>query len=136
MDFSLKTGLRREATALVDETNTAVAMGSGSLPVYATPALAALLEKAAAELVEAELSGEWTSVGTLLHIEHIAATPPGLLVRAEAELIASEGRKLSFKVTAFDGVEMIGRGTHERFLVKKTAFMQKAARKIAENSGQ
>ena len=133
MDFSAKTGLRSEATALVDETNTALAMGSGSLPVYATPALAALMEKAAAELVEAELPGEWTSVGTELHIEHLAATPIGLTVRAEAELVGAAGRKLSFCVTASDGQEMIGRGTHERFLVKREAFMQKASRKIAEN---
>jgi len=136
MDFSIKTGLRREATAMVDEHNTAIAMGSGSLPVYATPALAALMEKAAAELVDAELSGEWTSVGTLLNIEHIAATPIGLSVRAEAELTAAEGRKLSFCVTAFDGVEMIGRGTHQRFLVKKENFMQKAVCKTLKNSGQ
>jgi len=130
MDFDLKIGMKKEEAVMVSDENTAIAMGSGSLPVFATPALAALLEKAAAILVEDQVSSEWTSVGTLLAIEHIAATPVGMLVTGKVELMEVQGRKLIFSVQAFDGREEIGRGTHERFLVKKESFMQKAMNKI------
>lgn len=130
MDFDLKIGMKKEEAVMVSDENTAIAMGSGSLPVFATPALAALLEKAAAILVEDQVSSEWTSVGTLLAIEHIAATPVGMLVTGKVELMEVQGRKLIFSVQAFDGREEIGRGKHERFLVKKESFMQKAMNKI------
>lgn len=130
MDFDLKAGLKKEETVMVTDKNTAIAIGSGSLPVFATPALAALWEKAAAELVEKQVPPEWTSVGTLLSIEHIAATPIGMLVTGKVELLEVQGRKLIFSVQAFDAHEEIGHGTHERFLVKRESFMQKAINKI------
>lgn len=130
MDFDLKIGMKKEENVMVTDKNTAIAMGSGSLPVFATPALAALLEKAAAELIENQVSVEWTSVGTLLAIEHIAATPVGMMVTGKVELTEVQGRKLIFSVQAFDAHEEIGRGTHERFLVKRESFMKKAMNKI------
>ena len=130
MEFDLEIGMKKEETVMVTDKNTAIAMESGSLPVFATPALAALWEKAAALLIEKQVSSDWTSVGTLLAIEHIAATPVGMVVTGRAELIEVQGRKLIFSVQAFDGHEEIGRGTHERFLVKKESFMQKAMNKI------
>jgi fluoroacetyl-CoA thioesterase len=130
MEFDLEIGMKKEETVMVTDKNTAIAMESGSLPVFATPALAALWEKAAALLIEKQVSSDWTSVGTLLAIEHIAATPVGMVVTGRAELIEVQGRKLIFSVQAFDGHEEIGRGTHERFLVKKESFMKKAMNKI------
>ncbi|MBQ9479120.1 MAG: thioesterase family protein [Selenomonadaceae bacterium] len=101
-------------------------MGSGSLNVLSTPSMLALMERAANELVNRHLPLEQTSVGTSLNVEHKAATPIGLTLRAEAELIAIDGRKLTFKVRAFDEREEIGAGMHERFIVNRKKFQTKA----------
>ena len=122
----IKVGMKREASEEVVEGNTALAMGSGSLPVYATPAMTCLMEKAAAELAEECLPEEWTSVGIALDVQHKAATPVGMKVRAEAEVTAVEGRKIVFAVRAFDGKEEIGSGTHQRFAVLREKFLAKA----------
>ena len=122
----IKVGMKREASEEVVEGNTALAMGSGSLPVYATPAMTCLMEKAAAELAEECLPEEWTSVGIALDVQHKAATPVGMEVRAEAEVTAMDGRKIVFAVRAFDGKEEIGSGTHQRFAVLREKFMAKA----------
>ncbi|MBQ1646896.1 MAG: dihydrolipoamide acyltransferase, partial [Bacteroidales bacterium] len=108
----IKVGMKKDASEEVVEGNTALAMGSGSLPVYATPAMTCLMEKAAAELAEECLPEEWTSVGIALDVQHKAATPVGMKVCAEAEVTAVEGRKIVFAVRAFDGKEEIGSGTH------------------------
>lgn len=122
----IEVGMKREASEEVVEGNTALAVGSGSLPVYATPAMTCLMEKAAAELAEECLPEEWTSVGIALDVQHKAATPVGMKVRAEAEVTAVEGRKIVFAVRAFDGKEEIGSGTHQRFAVLREKFMAKA----------
>ena len=128
MEFTdqVHVGATHEAVDTVMDTNTAAAVGSGSLPVYATPAMAALMERAAAELCAAGCPEGWTTVGTELHIKHRAATPTGLTVRAIAEVTAVDGRAISLKVTAYDEREEIGSGTHARFAVAVEKFMAKA----------
>ena len=129
MEFQFEKGMKKTAETLVQNENTAKTMGSGSLPVFATPAMAALMEQAASTLVDQTVDLEWTSVGIQLAIEHIAATPEGMQVWAEAELTAVDGRKLTFSLSAWDEKEQIGKGTHERFLVKKAAFLEKTLKK-------
>ncbi|EKU72183.1 thioesterase family protein [Selenomonas sp. F0473] len=128
MEFTSKIapGMTREVRGEVTEKNTARVVGSGSLDVYATPCMAALMERAAAELCQCECPAGWTTVGTALSISHRAATPVGLSVRAVAEVTAVDGRKIGLKVTAYDAREEIGAGTHERFAVASEKFMAKA----------
>lgn len=121
----LKSGLTGTAETVVRETNTALAMGSGSLHVFATPSMIALMEQAACNAVAACLDEESTSVGTLVNITHDAATGMGQKVTATATLTAVEGRKLVFEITAADEDKQIGKGTHERFIVNKEKFMAK-----------
>lgn len=121
----LKPGLTGTAETVVRETNTALAMGSGSLHVFATPGMIALMEQAACNAVAACLDEESTSVGTLVNITHNAATGMGQKVTATATLTAVEGRKLVFEITAADEDKQIGKGTHERFIVNKEKFMAK-----------
>lgn len=128
MEFTdqVHVGATHEAVDTVMDINTAAAVGSGSLPVYATPAMAALMERAAAELCAAGCPEGWTTVGTEIAIQHKAATPVGLTVRAVAEVTAVDGRAVSLKVTAYDAREEIGAGTHTRFAVAVEKFMAKA----------
>lgn len=121
----LKPGLTGTAETVVRETNTALAMGSGSLHVFATPSMIALMEQAACNAVAACLDEESTSVGTLVNITHDAATGMGKKVTSTATLTAVEGRKLVFEITAADEDKQIGKGTHERFIVNKEKFMAK-----------
>lgn len=123
----IEAGMRHQAEEKVTEQNTAKALGSGSLPVYATPAMCCLMEKAAAELAEEKLPQAWTTVGGSINILHKAPTPVGSKVRAEAEVLAVEGRKISYRVTAYDESGLIGEGEHERFAVAREKFMDKAA---------
>ena len=129
MDFMNKEitcGLKNTVTDRVSENNIAKTLGSGSLEVYATPAMTCLMEKAATEALEPLLADGWTTVGISLDVQHKAATPVGLIVRAEAEVTAVEGRKITFRVRAFDDKEEIGSGVHERFAVLKEKFLAKA----------
>ena len=113
MDYTSKiaVGMTHEAVDTVTDANTALTVGSGSLAVYATPAMAALMERAAAELCQQECPEGWTTVVT---------------VRAIAEVTAVDGRAISLKVTAYDEREEIGAGTHTRFAVAVDKFMAKA----------
>lgn len=125
MPQELKPGLTGTAETIVRETNTALAMGSGSLLVFATPSMIALMEQAACNAVAACLDDESTSVGTLINITHDAATGMGKKVTATATLTEVQGRKLVFEITAADEDKQIGKGTHERFIVNKEKFMAK-----------
>ena len=131
MEFTstIAPGLTHEVQDHVTEEKTARVVGSGSLDVYATPCMAALMEHAAAELCQRACPAGWTTVGTALSISHRAATPVGLSVRAVAEVTAVDGRKVSLKVTAYDAREEIGSGTHERFAVASEKFFAKAESK-------
>lgn len=132
MDYAIeeiKIGLKNTATEDVTLANTARAMGSGTLDVYATPAMTCLMEKAATEALEPLLDPAWTTVGISQNIQHKAATPVGLTIKATAVVTAVDGRKITFQVRAFDEQEEIGSGIHERFAVQKDKFMGKAVDK-------
>ncbi len=122
----MDTGIRGEARETVNENNTALKMKSGGLLVYATPAMVALAEQAAYKSVESCLEEGQGTVGTLMNLKHMAATPVGMEVTAKSELISVEGRKLTFKIDVFDEREKIGEGTHERFIVNNEKFQNKA----------
>ena len=126
MSYENLIGMTNAAEEFVTEKNTAVAFGSGSLKVFATPALIRLIERAAAELVEKNLPRELTSVGIALNVKHTAPTPLGMKVRAEVKIISVDGRKIIFEVISSDARGEIGRGTHERFIVDREKFQRKA----------
>lgn len=126
---SLKPGVRGEAAAVVSDSNTAIAYGSGGVSVFATPAMIGLMEKAALSSVDPLLEKGMTTVGTVLNVQHLAATPVGMKVTATSELMEVDGRRLVFKVEARDEVEVVGRGTHERFMVPQQKFLDRASSK-------
>lgn len=121
----LEIGIKLTQTETVNSKNTAANLGSGMLSVYATPAMILLIESTAANAVLPELEEGMTTVGTKLDIEHIAATPVGMEVRCECELIEIDRRRLVFRAEVYDGCELIGKGTHERFIVASEKFMAK-----------
>lgn len=125
----LITGIKGKAETSVTEANTAKAMGSGTLEVFATPAMVALMESAAYNSVASELEPDTGTVGTKMDIQHVSATPVGMRVTAESELLEIDGRRLVFSVQAFDDSGLIGTGTHERFVVANQKFMAKAEKK-------
>lgn len=125
----IEVGKRGKTESLVTEAKTAKSVGSGSLDVFATPMLAALMENAATKALA--LSDDQTSVGTSLEIKHLTATPVGLKVWAVAEIIEVDGRKVVFYVEAFDEKDKIGEGRHERFIVDTDRFMEKINSKRA-----
>jgi predicted thioesterase len=127
---TLAPGLRGTATGSVAADNTAIALGSGDVPVYGTPALVALMEKAAVCALGDRLGPDETTVGTWIEVNHLAATPVGLEVRAEAELVAVEGRQLSFVLTAFDSRQKIGEGRHHRALLSRERFLAKLQEEV------
>ena len=122
----LKPGIKGTAQVTADLTNTAEAVGSGILKVFATPMMIALMEKAACDGVAPYLNEDEGTVGITVNITHEAATPVGMKVTAEAELTEVDGRRLVFNVEAFDEVGRIGGGTHERFIIKNGKFQAKA----------
>lgn len=126
---NLRKGMTGEASVVVSMENTAAAMGSGSVPVFATPALAALVEAACVAALKDMLGDDQTSVGVYLDLEHQAGTPVGLTVRAEARLMNIEGRRLTFRVAAFDDVEQVGAGTHQRMIVDTDRFLSRTLAK-------
>lgn len=130
----LKAGIKSIETVKVDDTNTAAAMGSGTLKVFATPSMIALMEKTAWKSVESYLEEGEGSVGTALDVKHVSATPIGMTVRCESELIETDGRRLVFKVSAYDDVGLIGEGTHQRFIVKGDKFQAKADSKAEKRN--
>ena len=125
-------GIKGELTETVTEEKTAAAVGSGDLRVYATPAMAALMEKTAMLSVAETLESGKTTVGTKLDIEHSSASPVGAVINCRSELIKAEGRRLVFVVTASDNAGEIGKGTHERFIVDAERFFDKTSAKLEE----
>jgi len=127
---ALKAGLQGRADLLVGEEHTAPRVGSGRVHVLATPVMINLIEAAALEAVEKLLPPGRQSLGTLLNVRHIAATPVGMRVTASAEVLAIEGRTIRFRVEARDERELIGDGTHERVVVNVAKFDQRVQRKL------
>ncbi len=126
----MEIGLKHTAEITVTEKDTALAHGSGSLEVFATPAMAALMENTAMNCAAPYLNEGETTVGTLLDIKHLSATPVGCTVSCECELAEIDGRRLVFKVRASDNKGLIGEGTHERFIVLAEKFMNKTKAKL------
>ena len=126
----LEIGIKGSSSCTVTLNDTAKALGSGGLDVLSTPKLIALMENAALLSVRPCLEEGSDTVGTLLNVKHLAATPVGMTVRAEAELIEIDRRRLVFSVKAWDEVELVGEGTHERFIVDMEKFTNKCNSKI------
>jgi len=122
-------GVSAELTHLVADADTASHWGSGGLPVFSTPALVGLMESAAVTALTGHLPPGQTTVGGHIDVHHLAATPVGMTVRARAVLSCVEGRKLVFKVQAWDEVELIGEAEHDRFMIDEAKFLEKAGAK-------
>lgn len=123
-------GMKGEASTVVEREDTAAEVGSGSLLVYATPCMVALMEGAACEAIAQALGDDQSSVGISLNIEHLSATPVGLEVRAEAEVTAVEGKIITFALTAYDEAGKIGEGTHKRCVISTQKFLDKTYAKL------
>lgn len=132
----LNLGIKGAQSVTVNEERTAAYMGSGDLPVFATPAMIALIEKTASESVRPYLEMGQSTVGTHLDITHSSATPMGITVICETELVEVDRRRLVFKVRVYDSGGDVGSGTHERFVVDSMRFMEKAELKKAASSSR
>jgi len=126
---NLAAGLRADFELTVTEADTASRWGSGLVPVYSTPALVGAMEKTAVLALEEHLPTGQTTVGGWIEVRHMAPTPVGMKVRVAAELIEIEGRKLVFKIEAWDEIEKIGEASHERFMIDEARFMMKVQSK-------
>jgi len=131
-DFDLNIPMHGEARTRVTGENTALKFGSGKVDVFGTPAMIALMEEASINTVDKNLPEGYATVGTELNIKHIAATPEGMNITASAELIEVDGRKLTFKVVAFDETEKIGGGSHQRYIIELDKFRDRARAKSPE----
>jgi fluoroacetyl-CoA thioesterase len=121
--IELAPGLFAELEHTVVKSDTAQHWGSGLVPVYATPALVGLMESAAVRALAGRLPAGQTTVGGRIDVRHLAPTPAGMKVRARAELTVVDGRKLVFKIQAWDEVELIGEASHERFVIDEAKFI-------------
>jgi len=126
----LTVGIKGTLERTVTEEVTAKAMGSGELPVFATPAVVALAEECAWKSVAGGLEEGQGTVGTRMELSHLAATPLGMTVRCETELVEIDRRKLVFTIAAYDGVDKVAEGRHERFIVDNAKFLSKAEGKL------
>ena len=125
----MEPGIKAESKLTVGGGNTAEAMKSGLLPVFATPMMVALMEDAASKSVQPYLREGQTTVGSLVNVKHLSATPEGMEITAKSELTEIDGRRLVFSVSAYDEAGLIGSGTHERFIIDAARFMEKAKAK-------
>ena len=130
--FEEMIGKKQTAQWTVTKERLASSMGSGTVDVFATPAMIALMEYTAMSLVQPYLPEGITTVGTSVNITHQNPTPEGAAVRAEAEVIETDGRRFAFRVTVWDEVGLIGEGTHERCTIKRERFQEKAAARRAQ----
>ena len=128
--MSVTVGRKGRAESAVTAQNTADAVGSGLVPVFATPYMVALMENAAVNAVQEDLEPGQGTVGTRLDVTHDAATPLGMKVWADAVVTAVDGKKITFEVSAFDEAGEIGRGTHERSIIRPEKFLAKAQGKL------
>lgn len=128
--MELHTGITGLDEVEVTQANTAESVGSGTLPVFATPAMLASMEKAAYTSVQPYLDEGCGTVGILLNAEHLAASPIGMHVRTESELTEIDGRVLTFSVRSYAGGELIGKGTHKRCIINSERFLSKARSKL------
>ena len=128
--LKIEVGMTGEVASLVERADTAQEVGSGSLLVYATPCLAALMEGAACEAIESGLEEGETTVGIELNLQHTAATPVGMEVAAKAEVTAVDGKIITFTITAYDEAGQIGKAEHKRAVVNAQRFLDKTYSKL------
>lgn len=121
--MELQIGIEKELEIVVTPQDTAKAYGSGALDVFSTPAMVALMEKTALQLVSSLLPKGKDTVGTQINVKHIKATSIGKRIQSYAKLLEIEGDKLIFKVEAYDEDGLIGTGTHKRYIIDVEAFM-------------
>ena len=127
--MDIKIGMTATVTQTVKKENAASAVGSGCLDVFATPSMIALMEMASFKAIEEGLDEGSTTVGTLVNVEHLSATPLGMQISVKSTVTAVDGRKVCFDVEAYDEVGLIGKGKHERFVVFSEKFMLKTQSK-------
>jgi fluoroacetyl-CoA thioesterase len=130
LDINVSIGLSSTIESIVMQKDTASEYGSGGVDVFATPAMIGFMEKAAMSAVELHLGKGYSTVGTTIDIKHIAATPVGMKIKAKAQLIEVDGKKLVFKVEAYDERELIGEGLHERYIINLEKFMERVNKKL------
>ncbi len=126
----LESGIKNTITINVTVDKTAKVMGSGTLDVFATPAMVALMEQTAAQSVQPHLEEGVTSVGTKINVEHLSADPIGIEVVCESTLTQVDNRRLCFDITVSDKHGIVGKAYHERFLIKSESFMAKTNAKL------
>lgn len=127
-------GIKGKKERTVSEADTAKTVGSGALRVLATPAMLAMMEAAACESVAPFLNAGETTVGTMLNVQHLSATPVGMKVSAVSEVTETEGKRIVFRVSAYDECGLIGEGIHERVMVAEDRFTQKAYGKLEDSA--
>jgi len=128
--MEITVGLKGHSETSVERQDTAYEVGSGDLLVYATPCMVALMEGAACNAIADCIPEGKTSVGTMLNINHISATPVGMDVRAEAEVTEVDGNSITFQVSAFDESGKIGEGIHKRVVITSQKFLDKVYAKL------
>jgi predicted thioesterase len=126
----LEVGIKSTETIMVTEQNTAAAVGSGTVSVFATPMMINLIEGTCARSIQGELEAGQTTVGTHLNISHDAPTPVGMEVTCSSKLTTVDGRALTFEVEVTDASGVVGHGTHSRFIVNEEKFTSKANAKL------
>ncbi|WZL72803.1 thioesterase family protein [Clostridiaceae bacterium 35-E11] len=126
MEHQLKVGMKASVEQIVEEKHTAASVGSGAVRVFATPMMIGIMENAALKAVQPQLAQDFSTVGIHLDVKHMAATPVGMKVRAEAELIEIDGKKLKFKIEAYDEKDKIGEGIHSRYIILVEKFVENA----------
>ena len=126
----IQAGLIGEREIRVEAAQTACHLGSGNVSVLATPEMIRWMEGAAVSAVDPLLPEGYSTVGIQVQVDHLAATPPGMRVRVRAELLEVDGRKLTFRVQAFDEAEQVGEGTHQRMIVDLARFKQRVEAKL------
>ena len=125
MEYDMLKGLCHSETLVVEHKDTAAVYGSGSLEVFATPAMIALMEKTCLESVNSKIGEGNTTVGISVNIKHLKASHVGAVIRCDSKLIEVDRKRLVFEVKCFDGETLIGEGFHERFVVESAKFMAK-----------
>ncbi len=129
-EYPIEVGMKGEQTFLVEERFTAGHVGSGSLRVLATPSMIGFMERVATGLIQQRLPPGISSVGVHVDVRHLAATPVGVEVRVACEVTGVEGRRVDFKVEAWDEVELIGQGAHQRYVIDVERFLKRLENKL------